>query len=138
MQINYLAVLTCAILSMVVGSVWFGVIFGKKWMQLHGSDKLDPAQLKELQKSMGPMYMIQFLLSIFQAWVLAYYIQGWKEAFGIENALWIWAAFVMPTVAGGVMWSSTDKKVMFVKFLIQAGYYMVLFVLFGLVLSVWK
>ncbi len=33
-QINLLAVVVCAIASMVLGMLWYGPLFGKKWM--HG------------------------------------------------------------------------------------------------------
>ncbi len=36
MAVNYWAVLTCGLVSMVVGSIWYGPIFGKLWMRLNG------------------------------------------------------------------------------------------------------
>ena len=63
MQINYLAILVSAILSMVVGSIWYGPLFGKKWAELIGADPNDKKKMKEMQKSAGPLYMVQFLLT---------------------------------------------------------------------------
>ena len=31
MNINYLAVLVCAIIAMPAGFLWFGALFGKPW-----------------------------------------------------------------------------------------------------------
>ncbi len=84
------------------------------------------------------LHVIQLVLVLFQAYVLAHYIQGWQYASGVENALWIWAAFVMPTVAGCSMWTNDSRKMVWARFLIQAGYQLVLFVMFGLILSMWK
>ena len=36
MNINYLAVLTCAIVAMPVGFLWFGPLFGKAWARHMG------------------------------------------------------------------------------------------------------
>lgn len=138
MNINYYAVLTCGVVSMVLGGVWYGAIFGKKWSKIIGADKNDKARNVELQKSMGVLYLIQFLLTLFQAYVLAYYINGWKEASGLEGSLWIFFAFVMPTIAGFSMWNNYSKKIAIERFLIQAGYQFVLFTLFGLILGFWK
>jgi len=91
-----------------------------------------------MQKRAGPLYIVQFLLSFFQAYVLAHYIAAWQDASGVENALWIWAAFIIPTVAAGAMWNSDSSRVSWARFWIQAGYYLILFVLFGLILSMWK
>ncbi len=139
-EINYLAVLACAVISMIVGSIWYGPLFGKKWMQIIGADKLDEIQRKEMQKSAMPLYGVQFVLSILQAYILACYIGigSWIEISGVFNALLIWVAFVMPTVAGSSMWNNNPTKIKWAQFLIQAGYQLVLFIIFGFVLFMWQ
>lgn len=137
MEINYWAVLVCAILSMVIGYIWYGPLFGKLWLSVTGADKLDLEAREKMQKSAGPLYAVQFLLSLFQVVILAYYIKGWTEASGLENALWIWAAFIMPTIAGSAMWNNDTAKVKWTRFLLQAGYQLVLFAVFGLILGYW-
>ena len=138
MEINYLAVLVASILSMVLGALWYGPLFGKKWMEIIGAKPMTEADQKKMQKQAMPLYLIQFLLTLFQVYVLAQYIAGWTDASGIENSLWIWAAFVMPTVAGACMWNNDSKEIAWSRFLIQGGYQLVLFVIFGLVLGMWK
>lgn len=138
MEINYLAVLVCGVLSMIIGSVWYGPLFGKKWMEIIGATQMDVQKRKEMQKKAMPLYAISFVLALFQAYVLAHYIQGWQDASGVENALWIWAAFIIPTVAGASMWNNDANKVKWARFLIQGGYYLVLFIVFGLVLGMWR
>ncbi len=138
MTVNYWAVLVCAVLSLGVGAVWYGPLFGRKWMEIVGANPDDMEARKKMQKSAGPLYLVQFVLTLFQVWVLAYYIGGWNEVSGLENSLWIWAAFVMPIIAGSSMWNNDSKKVAWTRFLIQAGYQLVIFVIFGLVLSYWK
>lgn len=138
MEINYLAVLVASILSMVLGALWYGPLFGKKWMQIIGAKPMTEAEKKQMQKQAMPLYLVQFLLTLFQVYVLAQYIAGWTDASGIENSLWIWAAFVMPTVAGASMWNNDSKEIAWSRFLIQGGYQLVLFVIFGLVLGMWK
>lgn len=138
MEINFWAVLVCAVVSLVIGSIWYGPIFGKKWMQIVGADKYDMERRKQMQKEAMPLYIVQFLLSLFQAYVLAHYIYGWSEASGVENALWIVAAFVIPTTAGASMWTADSGKVKWARFLIQAGCQVVTFVAFGLILGYWR
>jgi hypothetical protein len=137
MEVNFLAILVAAIFSMVLGAIWYGPLFGKKWMEIIGADSKDKKAREKMQKEAGPLYGIQFLLVLFQVFVLAFYIKGWGEAGGIENALWIWAAFIVPTLAGSAMWNNDSNKVKFSRFMIQAGYQLILFVTFGFILGVW-
>lgn len=138
MEVNFLAVLVCGIVSMVIGFVWYGPLFGKKWMEVTGSDKMSPEECKKMQKAAGPLYAIQFLLTLFQAYILAGYLAGWKDISGLHQSLLIWAAFIMPVVAGASMWNNDSKKIAWTRFLLQAGYQLILFVVFGLILSYWK
>lgn len=137
-EINAWAVLVCALLSMVTGGIWYGPLFGKKWMEILKVNPEDLKNRKEMQKKAMPLYVIQFLLTLFQVYVLAHYFTGWKEASMYENALWIWAAFVMPTVAGASMWTNDSRKMVWSRFLIQSGYQLVNFMLFALVFGIWK
>lgn len=141
MEIQFLPVLVCAIISMVLGMVWYGPLFGRAWMRLIKADPscfTDPIKRKEMQKKAMPLYFIQFILAIFQIWILSHYIAGWTDASGLENAFWIWAGFIMPTVAGAVIWGNDSRKDMWQKFFISAGFQLVLFIVFGLILNVWR
>jgi hypothetical protein len=138
--VNYLAVLACAVLSMIIGTIWYGPMFGKKWMQITGSDKFDEQKRKEMQKSAMPLYGIQFVLSLIQAYILAQYvvIGSLIDISGVMNGFLIWLAFVMPTVAGSSMWNANSNKIKWAQFYIQAGYQLVLFLVFGALLIAWK
>lgn len=138
MEINYWAVLVCGIISMILGSIWFGPLFGKTWSKICRIDALTEAERKKMQKAAGPLYVISFILSLFQAFVLAYYISIWRQSSGVDHAVWIWAAFIIPTVAAGAMWNNDSKEISWARFGIQAGYYLVLFVAYGLVLGAWR
>lgn len=141
-NVNYAAVVLCGVLSMVVGFIWYGPFFGRKWMEIVGANPKDMAERKKMQKAAGPMYFVQFLLSLFQVYVLARYIDMLHNQLvnvnPVENALWIWAAFVMPVVAGNAMWNNDSSKISWARFLIQAGYQLTLFVMFAVILSAWR
>ncbi len=138
LEINYLAILACGVAAMVLGFIWFGPLFGKQWMKLMNLGAQTPEEIKKAQKGMIPAYVLTFVLALFQAWVLSYYIKGWTDASGLTNALWIWAAFVIPTVFGATMWNGSSNKVAWSRFAIQGGNYLVLFIIFGLILGNWK
>jgi hypothetical protein len=138
MDTNYIAILVCGVLAMVLGFIWFGPLFGKKWMEITGANRHDEERRKEMMKGVWKLYIAQFILVLFQAWVLSMYLGSWTETrLAVESTLWIWAAFVIPTVAGSCMWNNDSGKVSWAKFLLQGGYQLALFVMFALVLSMW-
>ena len=132
-----MAVLVCAVASMVLGGMWYGPLFGKKWMEIVGAD-LSDVECKEIQKAAGPLYFVQFLLTLFQVFVLANFIIALNQFSALEVSLWLWVAFIIPTVAGGAMWNNDSKKIAWARFLIQAGYQLILFILFAIILGSWK
>jgi hypothetical protein len=138
MEINILSVLTCGIIAMVLGYVWYGPLFGKKWMEIIGATALDEEKRKEMEKKAGPLYVIQFLLALSQVYILAHFVKAWEDGGGIGTAVWIWGGFVVPTVAASSMWNNDSNEVKLARFLIQSGYYLVLFVIFGYILGTWS
>ena len=66
-EVNLFAVLVAGIVPMVVGSLWYGPIFGKRWMALM------EMTAEEIQEGFNPVrtYGVSFLLSLVTAFVLA-------------------------------------------------------------------
>lgn len=137
MEINYLVIFAAAVLAMVVSAVWYGPLFGNQWLRIIGADSEDLAARKKMQKEATPLYAIQFLITLLQVYILAYFIKGWSDVSGIEAALWIWLGFVMPTVAAAAMWTTEPTKHKWARFLIQSGCFLVVFIIFGYVLGTW-
>lgn len=141
MEISFLAVLVCAIVSMILGSLWYGpLLFGKTWMKIIGVDESimnDPIKKKEMQKKMLPAYLLQLVLSLLQIWILSHYISLWTDVSGAVRAIPIWLGFIMPTIATSLLWSNLPKSLAWKSFFIQSGYYLVSFIIFGLILASW-
>ncbi len=134
--INYWAVLACGVLSLVLGSIWYGPLFGKTWMRIVGATDMDIEKRKEMQRKAAPLYVVQFVLSLGQAFLLAH-MTGFSAMSGVLSALLVWAGFVMPTVAGACMWTNEPRRIAWTRFLIQAGFQLVCLAVFGLVLGLW-
>lgn len=119
-------ILLAAVASMIVGAIWYGPLFGKKWMWVIGAG--EGCTTPEAKKGMWKAYLTQFALAIFEVWVLAMFVEVWTDA------LVVWAGFIFPTLAGTALWNGEDAKKGWTRFGIQAGYQFVIFVVFGLVL----
>ena len=142
-MINWWAIIVSAIVSMIIGSIWFGPLFGKKWSEVMGVDfdSKSEEEKKAMMKMMAPMYALQFVLSLLTLYILAHYIAGWQPQpgamGGIINALFIYVGFIVPTLAGNAMWSGKTKRLALNMFWINAGYNLILYVVFGAILGGW-
>lgn len=137
-SINFVTVLTCGVLSMVLGALWYGPLFGKRWMRLIGINSNNKKSQQEMQKSAGPLYLAQFLLVLFQIFTLAYFYKDINENLIIQYTLWIWLAFVVPSLAGAIMWTNEKNVLKWERFFIQTGYQLICFTLFGLIFYFWR
>ena len=138
LSVNYFAIVVGAVFSMVIGAVWYGPLFGKKWLEIVGATAEDLEARKKMQAAAGPLYVVQFVLTLFQVLVLAHLVADTTRVGGLERSLWIWAAFVIPTLAGAVMWTNEEGRRKWARFLIQGGYQLTIFIVFGLLLQFWK
>ena len=83
-------------------------------------------------------YVLQFVLILLEVWVLYHYVIGAIDEMGaLSNVLWIWAGFIVPTLAAASMWTTEAPKDKRARFLIQAGYNLVLFLVLGYAIGAW-
>ncbi len=139
MEISFLMVLVCAVVSIIIGSLWYGpMIFGKAWMRLNNVDPEcmnDPVKRKEMQKQALPAYILQLILSLIQIFILAKFISLGGNA--LTTSLLVWLGFLMPMAAQGSMWNNDTKKNNQTKFLIVAGFNLLLSIVLGLIIGAW-
>jgi len=137
MEVNYVAILVAGIAAMVVGFVYYGPLFGKAWMKIIGATS-EHAQSEQAKKEMLIVTVLQFIVVLFEIYVLAHFIQGWGEASGIETAVWLYLGFVVPTVAASVMWTLHPTKTKFQIFALQAGHHLITLLLAAYILQMWS
>lgn len=132
-----------AVVAMVLGFIWFGPLFGKRWGKVIGSnfDSMSAEQKKAMQKKMGPVYILAFLLNILTFCVLSRFMQSPNALLGngssMSIAFYAWLGLVMPIIASSAMWSGRPRKHAWEMFFLSAGYNLVLFLIAGWVLAKW-
>jgi hypothetical protein len=137
MTINW-TILISAIAAMAFGALWYGPIWGKKWLEVNNADALDTAEREEMMKETNVLYVIQFGMTVIQLYVLSHFINlAWDEKAGIGTALLAWLGFVVPTIVGLAMWNARPRKARWTLFLLSAGYQLFCFFAFGIILSIW-
>ena len=130
--ISYVAVLVAAIANMVLGSLWFGPLFGKIWMKW--SD-ITSAKLEQMKKQgMGKTYTVGFIASLIMSYVLAHfvdYVEATTLVAAVQLAFWVWLGFIATVQIGGVLWEGKPVKL----FALTTTYQLVSLVVMAIILT---
>ena len=136
--INYLAVVACAIASMVLGFLWYGPVVGKQWMALM---KITPEQMAAgKDKGMSKSYALMFIGSLVMAYVLAHalvfaatYLKASGVSAGLTAGFWNWLGFIAPVTLGSVLWEGKSWKL----WVLNNAYQLLNLLVMGVILAVW-
>jgi hypothetical protein len=132
MRTNYLAVGISALAYWMLGALWYGVLFGQRWMLLEGMSM-------EQARRMNPAlpYIITLLLNVLIAFVLAQLCQ-WRNANtaarGAAVGVLLWVGIVGPIVGTTYMYEMRSMEL----FAINEFYPLVGLCLMGVILGAWK
>lgn len=136
--INYFAVILNVALAMGLGFVWYGPLFGAQWAEMMGWTEDSMAEARK--QGMGKAYAVQALGALLMSFVLAHsiifaaaYLQVNGIMAGVEAAIWNWVGFIAPVTVGAVLWEGKSWKL----WALNAGYFFVLLLVMGIVLSLW-
>ncbi len=137
--INYLAVLGATVVSMAIGFLWYGPLFGKKWMALSGKGQADMEIAKA--RGMGKLYALASLGSLVMSYVLAHslvfasaYLNVGGVSAGFMAGFWNWLGFIAPVTLGSVLWEGKSWQL----WILNNAYYLVSLSLMGILLAVWQ
>ena len=98
-EVNWLAVLVAGIVPMIVGFLWYGPLFSKRWLQLMETTE------EEIRKNFNPLktHGASFVLALVTAFILAQLLArmggpdgGANAMAGVHLALMALIAFVLP------------------------------------------
>lgn len=130
-NVNLWAVLLCGVSSMILGGLWYSpLLFAKQWQQRVG---LSDAELAG--GNMAMIYGLAFLLSLIAAYVFGMFLgpdMGLLPSVGAGFAaglFWVGASF-------GINYLFERKS--FALWLINGGYHILQFTLFGLILGLFR
>lgn len=127
---NYLAILVAGVVNMVIGFLWYGPLFGKKWSALTG---VTEEQMKSINP--GPLYAQSFVATLVAYYVLARFIaQTTTLTEGIEVACLVWLGFVTTVQFTASLFSTRPQTLYF----LDTGYQFVTFLAAGAIIGAWK
>ena len=90
LDVNWLAVVACAVANMIIGSIWYGPLFGKLWLRSIGKTKDD-------LNNPAPAMITSFIMSLIMAFGLALLLKNLgvdRLIIGVTLALLVGVGFV--------------------------------------------
>jgi Protein of unknown function (DUF1761) len=131
MKTNYFAVVVCAVVYWLLGGLWYGLIFSKRWMEL---ENMTEAQARGMNVALA--YIITFILNLLMAYVLAQ-LCSWRNANtlgrGAAIGVLLWVGIVAPITYTTYMYEMRPKEL----FAINEFYPLVGLCLMGAILGAW-
>jgi hypothetical protein len=129
--INHIAVLVCAVMSLLIGGLWWSpLMFAKAWQREVG---LSDEQLKQMNP--GKTFGLTFVLAYLASYNMAFFLgaQGttwqWGITAGMLAGFWAIAMYVIIS-----LFEQRTLKHM----LINVGYIAVYFSVIGFILGIWR
>ena len=131
-NVNHLAVLVCALMSLVIGAFWWSpMLFAKAWQKETGLSDEDLAKANPV-KNFGLSFLLAYVISYNLAFFLAQPETDWE--WGLTAGL-----------LAGVGWAVTAYVIISLfemrslkHMLINAGYITVYFGAIGFILGAWR
>lgn len=138
-SINWWAVLVCVAVSMIVGSVWFGPkTFFPVWWKAIGKTQSD---VPGIAGAMGVTWALLVLCSCVQALFMALMVNAMGSMMpngatlggGALTGFVLWLGFVGPASLTNKLFAGRIKA-----WALETGNHLIVFVLFGAILGVWR
>lgn len=130
-QINFLAVLVAALSSFIIGWLWYGPLFGRKWLGYMGYTEED---LKKGSMPMPAIMGVNYAATVLAAFAIAMFLGPESDAsFGMFAGLMIAVFWIGTSRLNDVLYE--DKP--WGLFFINVGYYVVVYIMMGGILGAW-
>ena len=132
LYINHIAVFVCAVMSLVIGAVWWSpLLFSKAWQKENG---LTDEQLAgaNLPKTFGLTFLLAWLMSYNLAFFLGAHGTTWQWGLiaGLLTGVgWVAAMFIVIAIF-------EQRSLKYI--LINCGYIIVYFAVIGFILGIWR
>lgn len=129
--LNHIAVLVCAVLSLVIGGVWWSpILFARAWQREVGLTDEELRRMNPLK-----VFGLTFVLAYLASYNLAFFLGSsgttwqWGISAGLLAAFWAIAMYVII----GLFEQRSLKHIM-----INCGYIAVYFGVIGFILGIWR
>jgi Protein of unknown function (DUF1761) len=135
-SVNIWAVLASTVVSMIIGSLWYGPLFGKKYMLAKDMDTWSKEKQNKMKKAMPVTFIAQFIANVIMFYVFAVIVSGLNQnslVGGIKVGLLIWAGLIVPLKLGDELWGGK-----MILFWLGAGSMLITMLAAGAIIGGWR
>jgi hypothetical protein len=133
-DLNYWSILVSGLLYFILGGLWYAVVFSKPYQ---AAVNFTEEQWKQAGKDFPKALIAHLISGLITAYILVHIVRffGAEDfARGMESGFWMWLGFVLTIKINDLMFTKTHKYL----FLIDIGFYLVVYTLMGGLLTVWR
>jgi hypothetical protein len=138
LTVNWMAVAAATVASFLIGMLWYGPIFGKKWMSLMGYTKKTMKSMKMTPMESMSIGVVGMAISAF---VLAHIVALVKIVYpaypalnaGLFAAGLIWVGFAMTSELGSVTWENRPWAL----FILNSAHNLISLLVMGAIIGFW-
>lgn len=128
-DLNWLAILTAALSAFALGGLWYGPLFKRTWCREAG---IDPAAAPPHPVR---VFLTAFVCSLFAALMFAVFLGPTASAADGFGAGFVVGVFFV-AMSFGINYAFSQRSV--VLWMIDSGYHVLQFCLYGLILGAWR
>ena len=132
-DVNWLAVLVAGLVPMVVGYLWYGLVFGKQWLALMETTAEEIQANYNPLKTHGPSFIMALITAYILAQLLADMGGSGSAMAGVHVALMALIGFVLPVASQSVTYEGRKTGL----FVLGLGYNGVALIGQAVVLAAW-
>jgi hypothetical protein len=129
--VNYLAIIVAAIINLVLGFLWYGPLFGRRWLAL---SNITQEQMRSggIAKTTAGSFVIAlivfYVLSLVVDWTGAKTVGA-----GLTAGFWVWLGFVGTVTFNSVLYEFRPTAL----WALNNGYHLLTLLIGGALLAVW-
>lgn len=141
LQVNYLAVVAAFVLKALLGSLWYGPLFGRAWnRELGNAPAFRPKGILLVRaralRWIGmalTVYVLALATDVLRPSTWGAGVDGPSSTYGFMAALFIWIGFYVPQLLSRVAWEGASWRLL----RIHALYHLLSLQIAGQVLAHW-
>ncbi|MBK7569331.1 MAG: DUF1761 domain-containing protein [Bacteroidetes bacterium] len=131
-HINHLAVITCAVLNLALGAIWYSpLLFYKAWMQ---ENKFTEEDIKKVNP--GKTYSLTLLFSLIISYNMAFFLGNAETDYIWGATAGFLAGFGFSALIFTIVALFEQRSWKYI--LINGGYITIYFTLVGFILGIWR
>ena len=133
-SVNWLAVLVSTVATFMVGGLWYGAVFAKKWVAVHDfSEEAVASMAKKQGRNFGIFLVADFIMAV----ILSLVIVNLNVTSAVQGAglgVLLWVGILMTQTAGRN--AAFDKPLN--AFMIETGHELAVMLVMGAILGGWR